>query len=103
MIHRLNAILFKVQLAFDALNGWKQVMINIVLLAIPLLNLFNEWIQTISGVSGLVLLVWMIIKGYYQVENWREDLKMKRLNREMKQQEYNQRFVSKRSDKNLNP
>jgi hypothetical protein len=88
LFSKINAALAGAEQIYAQLNGWRKIMINAVLLGIPLLDLFNDWIQTIAGVAGLVLLIWSIIKGWYQVELWKEDLKMKKFKREKEQQEW---------------
>jgi cadmium resistance protein CadD (predicted permease) len=88
LFSKINALLAKAEVAYGQLNGWKKIMVNAILLAIPYFELFSEWVQTASGVFGLVLLVWSIVKGWYQVALWKEDLKMKKRKNEIEQQDW---------------
>jgi hypothetical protein len=90
---KINAFLIQLEFTYSQLNGWKKLMVNALLFAIPYFDLFNDWIQNVSGIGGIILLGWSIIKGWYQVELWKEDLKMKKLDREIKEQSHYRNFV----------
>lgn len=82
---------------WEGLNGHKQVIAAFTLLAAPILKLFNDWVNTASGVAGLILLIWVIIRQYPKWMISREDLKIKRIEREMKEQEQHEYWLERRN------